>query len=158
MEQCWTSPGGPGGSKNTVKYTVFAAVHVAPPKSSRTSKSAPGRAKTTSKRRPGTARDTPGAVQEASGQRQEPPGAPQEHPQSRLESASERPWQPNKAHLASKSPPEASRRRFLELHGAIFHPPGGDSHTILAGSYYIPNCPVCKTCASIRPESLDVLV
>ena len=65
----------------------------------------------------------PRKAREASRQPPELPGAPQERPQSRLESASKRPWRPNKAHQASKSPPEASRSLFLELHGAISHPP-----------------------------------
>ena len=73
---------------------------------------------------PGATQEDPGPAKEAPRRPQETPGAPQERPKSRPSSASERPWRPNGAHLAHKSPPKGSRKPFWTPHGAIFHPPG----------------------------------
>ena len=150
--------GRPGRPENIEIYKVFVVFHVAPQKSSRTSKSTLGRSQNDPQEAP---RSGPRRPRRGSGAFKTAPRAARSAPrapQSRLKSASERPWRQNKAHLASKSPPEASRRRFLELHGAIFHPPGNNCHTIRTEGTIFKNCPVCKAYASIRPASLDVLV
>ena len=88
----------------------------------------PKQAQQTSKKRPpggpGAAQEAPGPAKAVPRRPQETPGAPQERPKSRPSSASERPWRPNGAHLAQKSPPKRSRKPFWTSHGAIFHPPG----------------------------------
>ena len=145
--------GKPWKPENTVKYKGLATFHVALRKPPRTPKSAPGRSRNDSQEAPRSGRGRPRKAQEAPRRPQESPGAPQERPKSRLKSASERPGRPNEAHQASKSPPEASRRPFLDPHGAFFHPPGNNRNIILTGRCVFHNCPVCKAYASIRPAS-----
>ena len=145
----------PWEPKNGVKYNVFIMFRVVLQKPSRMSKSPPETPKTAFKRRPGAARDAPGA----SRQPQEPPGAPQERPQSRPKSASERPWRPNEAHLASKSPPESFWTSFWTPRGTIFRLQGGRfSFNLKPSGEHVQSRPVCKAYASIRPASLDALV
>ena len=88
----------------------------------------PKQAQQTSKKRPpggpGAAQEAPGPAKEAPRRPQETPGAPQERPKSRPSSASERPWRPNGAHLAHKSPPKGSRKPFWNTPRCDFPPSG----------------------------------
>ena len=122
--------GRPWRPENTIKYSGFAAFHVALQKPSRTFKSAPGRSQNDPQEAPRSGPGGPGAAQEAPRRPQEPPGAPQERPRSLPNSASERPWLSNGVHLAPKSPPEASRSLFWTPPGTIFDLPGDDFHVI----------------------------
>ena len=78
---------------------------------------------------------------------QERPGKPPERPKSRQERP-KRTQEPPKlgfraaltAHLSPKSFPEASRRPFWTLPGAIFHSPGNNIHTLL----HLPDS-ICQT-------------
>ena len=162
MGQNLDPSGTPGRPENTVNFKVFAVFLVAPQKIVHNVPNSvwevPKRPPRGAQEQPGTPQERFQRLQDSPKSRQEPPEAPQERPKSRLTSASERPWQPNKANRASKSPPQASRKPFVELHGAMFHPPANNCDTLLTGRYDFQNCPVCKAYAGKRPASLHVLV
>ena len=95
----------------------------------------------------------PRSGQERPRRPQERPGRPPERPKSRQERP-KRTQEPPKlgfraaltAHLSPKSPPEASRRPFWTLPGAMFHPPEANICT----PFHFPGS-ICKTvlCAKL---------
>ena len=95
----------------------------------------------------------PRSGQERPRRPQERPGRPPERPKSRQERP-KRTQEPPKlgfraaltAHLSPKSFPEASRRPFWTLPGAIFHPPEANIYT----PFHLPGS-ICKTvlCAKL---------
>ena len=95
----------------------------------------------------------PRSGQERPRRPQERPGRPPERPKSRQERPKRTQEPPNlgfraalTAHLAPKSLPEASRRPFWTLPGAIFHPPEANIYT----PFHLPGS-ICKTalCAKL---------
>ena len=96
--------GRPWQPKNIVKYDVFALFYVAPPATSRSSKSGRG----------GCQKDPQEAPWSGPGRPRRPHSVPRA------------PWRPSRFQLAKKSCPEASRRPFWTLRGPVLHPPGVD--------------------------------
>ena len=66
----------------------------------------------------------PGGAKSAPSWPQDGPKSCQERPKSRPQAVVERPGRPPGAHLAPKSPPEASRRPFYPPRGSILVSPG----------------------------------
>ena len=111
------------------------------------------RSKKLQKVTPGSPKLTPGAARSAPGGPRSPPGRPPERPKSRQERP-KRTQDPPKlgfraaltAHLSPNRFPEASRRPFWTLPGAIFRPPDANIYT----PFHLPGS-ICKTvlCAKL---------
>ena len=147
--------GRPWKPKNIVKYDVFAAFHVAPQRTSRSSKSALG----------GSQKDPQEAPRSGPARPRRPPRRFQER-HKRPKSAPRAPKHGFRAALAAKlgptgtkEPPGGLPKAILDPPRAGFAPSGGSIFGQFSSlGKHRQSYPVGKACASLRPAPLYLLV
>ena len=147
--------GRPWKPKNTVKYDVFAAFHVAPQRTSRSSKSALGGSQNDPQEAPrsGPARPRrpPRRLQERHKRPKSAPRAAQTRLPSGLGGQVGPNWHKRAARRPSKGHFGPLAGRFCTLRGSIFV-------QFSSLGKHSQSCPVGKACASLRPAPLYLLV